>query len=167
MVNWEGGNLIWTRLGTVIAKTIGNGGGAQEPSVLYEANPQILSANPDGKIFKMWYTNGWTNPVVINYAESSDGISWTQYASNPVISSMTVNYLHGFVFRNGSTYYAYVGNDLGADGGNTTRFDLWQSSNGVTGWGATNTAVLSVGAGGSWDATGIADPVVWVQGSNW
>ena len=164
--SWEGGNLIWTRQGTVIAKTIGNGGGAQEPSVLYDTNPQILSANPDGKIFKMWYTNGWTNPVVINYAESSDGITWTQYSSNPVINNGADNSLHGFVFRSRSTYYAYIGNDLGANNGTTVQFDLWQSSNGVS-WSLTNAAVLTTGAISTWDNLEIANPVVWVQGSIW
>ena len=166
MVNWEGGDLIWTREGTVIAKTIGNGGGAQEPTVLYEANPVILSANADGKIWKMWYTNGWTNPVVINYAESNDGITWTQYTSNPVISDGSFNVLHGFVLHLGSTYYAYEGNDAGANNGTTPQLDLWTATDGVT-FTLAHSAVLSVGSAGAWDHEEVDDPVVWVSGGMW
>ncbi|NIS13109.1 MAG: hypothetical protein GWN74_13470, partial [Thermoplasmata archaeon] len=52
-----------------------DGTGCREPSVLYE----------DG-LFKMWYTglNGVTESIA--YATSKDGLSWTKYGSNPVLS---------------------------------------------------------------------------------
>jgi hypothetical protein len=93
----------WTPQGIVIS---GVGGAAGNPTVLYDTNPQILSANGDGKIFKMWY-----GPFGIYYAESNDGVTWTQYTAgsgNPVLASGTnVSYPH--VYKNGSTYYLYVG----------------------------------------------------------
>ena len=52
---WEGGNLIWTRQGTVIPT--GATGGTQEPSVIYEGNSVLLyPGTPSTKVFKMWYT---------------------------------------------------------------------------------------------------------------
>lgn|SRR5579859_1763490 len=164
MTNWEGGSLLWTRQGTVIP--IGTGGGTQEVSVVYEANPQILSANADGKIWKMWHTNGWSATAHINYQESPDAIHWTPYASNPVISDGTNNTEHGFVLHNGNTYYAFEGNDLGAGNSISTQIDLWESTNGVT-FSLTQRSVIAVGGVGAWDHNEIANPLVWVEGGTW
>ena len=81
---WEGGNLIWTRQGTVIPTVVG--GGTQESTVMYEGNSIILyPGSPSTKVFKIWYTSGWITPTpVINYAESTDGVTWaTTKNSNP------------------------------------------------------------------------------------
>lgn len=160
VTNWEGGDLIWTRQGTVIAvsQTHTSGRGNQEPTVIYEGNAQILSGN----VFKMWHTDGWLSPVpVIDYAESTDGINWTEYASNPVIANGATAVNHGFVTHVGNTYYGYF-----ANGSPASQLDVWQSSNGVTGWTKTNSAVLTASAG-TWVNGGPYNPVVWVQGSTW
>jgi hypothetical protein len=151
--SWEGGDLLWARQGVVIP-TIG--GGSEEPSVLYEANPQILTANGDGKIFKMWFMNGWTT-TTIYYAESNDGITWTEYGSNPAISDGANNPGHGSVIHVGSTYYGYYITDINTN----LTISRWTSSNGVT-W--TKTGVVL--SGGVWDVT-IFNPVVWVQSGTW
>ena len=151
--SWEGGDLLWARRGVVIP-TIG--GGSEEPSVLYEANPQILTANGDGKIFKMWFMNGWTT-TTIYYAESNDGITWTEYGSNPAISDGANNPGHGSVIHVGSTYYGYYITDINTN----LTISRWTSSNGVT-W--TKTGVVL--SGGVWDVT-IFNPVVWVQSGTW
>lgn len=160
MTSWEGGSLVWKRSGTAIP--IGSNGGTEEPSVLYESGAQILSPNPDGNIFKLWETDGWSAGTLnIYYWESNDGVNFTTYGSNPVITGTSI--AHGFVGHFGSTYYAFYIPDIASN----SQFDLWQSSNGVTGWSKTNTAVLSVGGVGTWDHAGIFNPYVWQEGSTY
>jgi hypothetical protein len=160
MTNWRGGDLVWTRKGTVIpvgqANTSGNGN--QEPSVIFEGGAQILSGN----VFKIWHTTGWVSPVPnIDYAESSDGITWTESASNPRISNGVTAVVHGGVNKIGSTYYAYMGNV--ASGANIT-FDQWTSSDGFN-WTLAHAGVLT--AAGSGTEVGIFNPFVWLEGGVW
>jgi hypothetical protein len=156
--SWEGGDLVWTRRGTAIPV---QGQGSFEPSVIYEANPKILTANADGKIWKMWYCNGWTTSTIY-YGESNDGITWTQYSSNPVISDGANNPGHGVVFKNGSTYYGYFDNDTTSA---QAFFNRWTSSDGLA-W--INTGVsLPVGGAGTWDEGGVFNPCIWIQNSTW
>lgn len=91
----------WVDQGVVIAPVSSDQPG--QPNVFYEAGPVILSANPDGKIFKILF--GTT--VGTCYAESADGITWTRYGSNPVIAAGAHDYPR--VFKSGSTYYCYTG----------------------------------------------------------
>src|ERR1035437_1039643 len=87
---------VWTKQGTAIAQSSDS---PRWPSVIYEGNAQILS----GTVFKMWFGTG----AGVLYAESIDGISWTRYGSNPVISIAAEVFPK--VFKHGSTYYCYVG----------------------------------------------------------
>jgi hypothetical protein len=108
---------VWTPKGTLT----GFAAIAGQPCVRYDPNPQILSANPDGKIFKMWYGAGAA--VGINYAESSDGLSWTQYVSNPTIASLVANK----IFFNAGTYYLYAGTSFTTGG-----INVYTSTTGLT-----------------------------------
>lgn len=132
---------------------------AYEPSVIVDNDPQILT----GTVYKMWYTGGWSGGVFepsVNYAESTDGISWTKYGSNPVIS----NHFRGYVFKNGTTYYAYVIPSAGV--GAEQQIDRYSSADGIT-WALDSASVLSVGAGGSWDDTAVANPYIWLESGTW
>lgn len=163
MTNWRGGDMVWTRKGTVIAVNAptSSGQGNEEPSVIYDTNPVIISANPDGHVFKMWYDDGWSGPLSVNYAESADGITWSQYISNPVMTGPTnTGPVHGGVFKINGSYYAYETNGLAV-----SQFDQWTSSNGVT-WTKAHAAVLLKGVSG-WDSGGIFNPFVWVENGTW
>lgn len=148
------GDMLWTNQGTVIA--IGADGGTQEPTVIYDTDPVILTGNI--QVLKMWYTNGWTATFNQNYAESTDGVNWTQYGSNPVMAGA----VHGGVSKINGTYYAYMGNAAIAN----QSLDQWTSSNGVN-WVKANVGVLSVGSAGDWDAEGIDNPFVWEENGTW
>ena len=139
----------WYKQGIVLPPntTQINGGtplsGALEPTVIFEGNAKILSGN----VFKMWFTGGASGTTTINYAESLDGVTWTQYSGNPLVSGHSA----GRIFKNGATYHAYWGagtNDI------TASIDHYTSSDGVN-WTLANTAVLSVGAAGTWESTQI------------
>jgi len=134
------------KVGTVITPDAGDNNHVDEPMVLYEGDAQLLS----GTVFKMWWTSNWGNPE-INYAESTDGIAWTHYGSNPILSG---GFGRNFVVKNGADYWMYV--DVGGD------IDLYTSSDGLTF--ALDTAnVVAIGAGGQWDDGQVAQPTVLVE----
>jgi hypothetical protein len=131
----------WIDQGTVL--TAGSGT-AEQPTVLYEGNPQIISPNADGNVFKMWFTTGdASTPTGINYAESNNGTTWTQYGSNPVLASMW----GGRVFKNSGTYYLYCSAGL------FHTIQCFTSSNGLTWIQQNATAVVVSGSG--WDSYGV------------
>jgi len=166
-VNFTGTQLsgspqVWQKRGVVLAPTTRqlNGGGdfsgVAEVSVLYEGNPQILTAS---KVFKMWFTGGdsTTNHNGIYYAESLDGVNWTQYQAAPIITS----HCAGRVFKNGITYYGYWVNSTNDSG---TAIDRYTSTDGVN-WTLKNSAVLSVGSAGTWEANNIwGMQVIYIDG---
>src|ERR1700691_3665702 len=92
---------VWQKKGIVIANgfTAANDSPGQ-PNVLYEGNAKILS----GTVFKMWF--GTQSGVC--YAESSDGVTWSNYASNPVLST-PVQHQFPKIFKYAGTYYLYTG----------------------------------------------------------
>jgi hypothetical protein len=121
------------------------------------SEPSVLQ---DGGTLKMWYSGGWANPA-IGYATSTDGSTWTKYASNPVYgkggSGVAGNVASCFVLKNGSTYYLY------GSGGSPLRstFAVATSTDGIA-W--TNQAhSISFPAGMSlW-----GNHTVWIEGSTW
>src|SRR5271168_4394954 len=109
---------VWANQGTVIPAV--GGDAPEQPNVIFEGNAKILSGN----VFKMWFTTGPAgSPIGINYAESSDGVTWTRYSSNPVLPSRW----GGRVFKNGSTYYLYT--STGIQG---TAIEAYTSPDGIT-----------------------------------
>jgi predicted GH43/DUF377 family glycosyl hydrolase len=81
--------------------------GCREPTVLYE----------DG-LFKMWYTGVNSGVEAIGYATSKDGLSWTKYGSNPVLSQPSATAWGDSVLgdpcviRVDGMYYMYLTGDI-------------------------------------------------------
>jgi hypothetical protein len=148
--NMSGNVNIWDSQGTVLsASIVVDENNVFEPTVIYDTNPQILTTST--YVFKMWFTSGW-NSVGINYAESTDGISWTRYPSVVV-----AGHDRSFVFKSGSTYYLY------ATPAAMNQIDLYTSVDGVT-WVLDIAAVLTLGT--SWDSAYLANMCVWIEGTN-
>lgn len=140
----------WTYLGDVLTATVaGDQDSVFEANVIREAGAQILS----GTVYKMWYTGGWANPV-LNYAESTDGATWTKYGSNPIIDA----HYRSMVLKSGSTYYLY------AAAAGHTQLDLYTSSDGVA-WSLDTAATLPRGSAGAWDDGSVANCHVWIEGA--
>lgn len=110
---------VWTPQGTITL----TGTAPSQPNVIFEGNAQILSGN----VFKMWYQVGGVAPGAgqgMFYAESTDGINFTAYGTNPVILDVW-----GLkVFKNGSTYYCYC---VPSYASSTTQL-VYTSSDGLT-----------------------------------
>jgi hypothetical protein len=126
---------IWVKQGTVIPAVSADTPG--QPNVLFETGAQILS----GTVFKCWF--GTTNGIC--YAESTDGLSWTRYVSNPVINKTNFanNYAYPRVYKNGATYYMFVGPLNGP-------IQVWTSTDGLA-WSVQNATAISQGSAGQWD----------------
>lgn len=123
---------IWVKQGTVIPAVSADTPG--QPNVFYETGAVILS----GTVFKCVF--GTTNGVC--YAESTDGVSWTRYVSNPIVPLAFYGYPK--VYKNASTYYMF----LGGIGGPIA---VYTASALVGPWTLQNASALAVGGVGTWD----------------
>lgn len=141
---------VWNKQGVVIGPQFASG-----PTVFYEGNAKILS----GTVFKMWYTGSSGSSFVnggLCYAESLDGISWTQYGSNPVVAFGSIS--SGNVFKNAGTYYGYYANTSFGS------ISQYTSPDGVT-WTLAHSGVLSLGSAGAWDSSQLFNfQVVFIDG---
>lgn len=144
---------ILVRQGTVLSATLAaDQGNLQEPSVLWDSDPVILTS--EDSVFKMWFTAGWANPNIM-YAESPDGRNWTRYSDTVV-----ANYSRSSILKDGSTYVLYAVPSLG---GNLARFT---SADGVT-FTLTHSNIVTAGAPGSWNASGVFNSWVIKDGATY
>jgi hypothetical protein len=142
-----------TRQGTVMEADVAwEGDNVFEPFVIYEASPQILTSLPH--VYKMWYGGNWGSDNAIGYAESPDGVTWTKYSGNPVIT----DHMRLTVVEDGSTYVLFAANLT------DTAIDRYTSPDGIT-WTQTHTSVIATGSG--WEDAGIANTFVWIEGGTW
>lgn len=127
-----------------------------EPSVIYEADAQIIVT--DEPVFKIWFRaeKYSTNDVWIMYSESFDGVTWQTPVS--VLNTAEVLYCP-YVLKVGSSYYMYVHSDW-------DNFDRWVSSNGIN-WAKDQDNTLSVGASGQWDDWTLGNIFVWEEAGVW
>jgi hypothetical protein len=83
------------------------------PTVLYD-----VSETDASRRWKLWYYGGLAGSGGIGYAYSADGLSWTKYASNPILAPSTgwqsLYVDPGAIVKLGLTYYLfYDGTDSG------------------------------------------------------
>lgn len=128
---------LWQPQGTVIASE-GSVFYPFLPNVIYENNAQILS----GTVFKMWYIGKSAGLSALKYAESTDGLTWTQYSGNPVLADVTF----AKIYKNNSIYYCFC-NPSSFEG---TGISVYTSSDGLVWTLAMANAILPSGSG--WDA---------------
>ncbi len=138
---------VWQPRGWALeASAAGEELACQEPNVLY-----------DGGLWKLWYSAGWNHAARhIYYATSSDGLNFTRYAGNPVVSG----YTRCMVFKDGGTFYMYAIDEAGGTG-----YHQLSSADGIA-W--TNNGVISLtGSAGAWEGSGVANIHVWKEGATW
>lgn len=130
---------VWAPQGTVLSTA--NGGAPGQPNPLYQGNSVILDpGSPNTKVFKLWVSTEAIGGVYggINYFESADGVSWTAYASNPIIASSDGgSYIR--VYQDPDTDVYYMMADLH---GVYTKLQSFSSTDGVT-WTSLNTSALT------------------------
>jgi predicted GH43/DUF377 family glycosyl hydrolase len=127
--------------------------GVSAPSVLYK----------DG-VWHMWYAGKNLSRYSIGYATSTDGVTWTKYAQNPVLAGADIENAPDstdvvsphVLFKDGLFHMWYA-----ARGDNNQIFYA-TSSNGVQWTKHPNNPVLRLGGDYDWDNGEIAAPaVIW------
>lgn len=152
---WSQDGVNWTRHPAPVLMPGGSGWdakGVSAPSVLYK----------DG-LWHMWYAGKDIMHYSIGYATSSDGIAWTKYAQNPVLTagdeddadSVDVVSPH-VLFKDGVFHMWYAGR------GETNQIFYATSSDGIQWSKHPNNPVLRLGGNYEWDNGEIAAPaVIW------
>ena len=126
----------------------------------------VLKVEPGS--YRMWYsgkssTDGKTR---IGYATSPDGVTWTKYSGNPVLSPVAGwesqgVYVPRVVSSNGTYHMFYLGNP----GTTRTQIGYAYSSDGIAWTKYSSNPVLTAGSPGQWDQTGLIDHAVTLKGS--
>lgn len=148
----------WDRQGVAFDATqAAEGHNVEEPHVIYESGGQIITSVEN--VFKMWYgVGGFGAQVNLCYAESIDGLSWTKYSRNPVVT----NFRRACVFKSDGIYYLF-GADVAAS---YDHYDVYTSCDGVN-FSLAGNNVMAVGSSGEWDSDQLANSFVWTEGSIW
>jgi predicted GH43/DUF377 family glycosyl hydrolase len=126
--------------------------------------------------FMMWYSGEDVNMIDrIGMATSSDGVSWTRYAQNPVLAGGargewdhdSVN--EAWVVSDGGAFKMwYSGQTYGTnDQLATYEIGYATSPDGVQWTKYSGNPVLTPGASGSWDDKWVYRPIVLSTGSSW
>jgi hypothetical protein len=145
---------VWVNQGTVVPAVSSDS--PEQPNVLFETGSIIIGGG--SPVFKMWFTTGAAgSPVGINYAESSNGTSWTRYSSNPVIASMW----GARIFKNSGTYYLYCSSQVFS-----TAIEAYTSTDGVT-WTLQNASAITTSVSG-FDSVAVGQlSVLGIIGGTW
>jgi predicted GH43/DUF377 family glycosyl hydrolase len=145
---WSPDGINWT-------KYSGNPVLAPDAGTWDEESVEMGNVIKDGGIYKMWYCGKANNTWQLGYATSPDGITWTKYAGNPVLSAGTDGWEAGGVLwccvlpeaggytmyytgTNTSETYYRIGRATSPDGIN------WQRD-------VAHNPVISVGSANQWD----------------
>ncbi len=129
----------------------------------------------NGTLFLMWYRGGNSTTLAngaVGLAYSRDGISWSKYSANPVLTvttAMTPITIVGrvCVIRWQTTYYMWASGRSASDQiSNHTRIYYATSNNGVN-WTIGPSAAISPSANATaWDSQTVYGPSVIQAGSN-
>ncbi len=150
--------LTWTRHGSAPVLSPGPVGSWDAGQVGF---PSVIK---DADTFKMWYTALDTADIGrVGYATSSDGLNWTKYAGNPVLTvggpgSWDTAYVGApQVVKVGGVYHLWYRGGLNGDIGYAT------SADGLTWTKSARNPVIASGSGG-WDDVAY-DPRVVFDGT--
>ncbi len=156
-------SIIWTKSGSNPVLDIGPPGSWDDNSV---SHPTVLY---DGATYHLWYSAADGSKIRIGYANSSDGLTWTKYAGNPVLDvgppgSWEDNILHcPMVLYDGATYHMwYQGHD-----DSNYRIGYATSLDRITWTKYAGNPVLDLGPLGSWEDTHVLEPMVLYDGTTY
>lgn len=117
----------------------------------------------DGGVYKMWFhgCNGDYSICSIGYATSTNGIDWTKYGSNPVLTpGISGTWDAGaivwpYAVKNGGAYYLWYDSN--------GQIGLATSSDGISWTKSISNPVLTTG----WDGSGVGGQTILLEGSTY
>jgi predicted GH43/DUF377 family glycosyl hydrolase len=154
--------ITWTKNPSNPVLNLGPGGSFDE---FYAGQPSVYF---DGVTYHMWYS-GLTSGGIgrTGYATSPDGISWTKYASNPVLNTGpagswddTRAYSPEVLYLGGVYHMWYAGLD-----GSNYRIGYASSPDGISWMKYSGNPVLDLGPSSTWDDHNVAWPSIVYDGS--
>ena len=147
----------WTKVGTTPVLSPGTAGSWDANGVSF---PMVIK---EDNTFKMWFTGMDASSIGrVGYATSPDGITWTKYAGNPVLtvggtSSWDSIYVGMTgVVKDGSTYKLWYRGGSADNGG----IGYATSPDGIT-WTKSGTAAVLPNLGYDWDSTPYHPSVIY------
>ncbi len=153
--------VTWTKYGGNPVLDLGAPGSWEEIEV---AVPWVLY---DNGAYKMWYTGQDTaGHYAIGYATSSDGINWTKYSGNPVLSGDMGTWdetglLASSVLFDDAVYRMWY---FGKDSSGIDRIGYATSPDGINWTKYSGNPVLDLGGSGAWDDYKVHYPRVILDG---
>jgi|GEM_PF-2071640 len=154
----------WVRSGANSVLAPGSNGSWDDERV---SSPYVVKGSP----YRMWYVGcgGVGAPGRIGYAESIDGVTWTKYSGNPVISIGSPGAWNGdelddiAVVHTPNGYQAWV---TGWNGGRASG-GYYTSTDGRTWNQYSGNPVLQPGTSGAWDSAGVLPAEVIKMGDTY
>ncbi len=136
---------------------LGNAGSWDDHEVLH---PAVVY---DGNIYHMWYNGYGQDLQRTGYATSPDGITWTKYSGNPVMTignpGLWDDYmlaLMSVIYKDNEFKMWYTAGDGTDEDVKYFRIGYATSPNGINWTKYENNPVLDLGAEGSWDNLNVA-----------
>ncbi len=155
--------ITWTKYSGNPVMNVGTSGSWDDndiygPSVIYEDH-----------MFKMWYLGNNSSSYAIGYATSQDGINWSKYSGNPVLSAGSSGSWDDIFVANPSVIFDGTTYKMWYEGfGGSARIIGYASSSDGTSWTKhAENPVLSNGSSGSWDELMVISPSVLFNGGTY
>jgi N-acetylneuraminic acid mutarotase len=145
--------ISWTKYEGNPVLTPGGNGGWDDWNVF---SPTVVK---DGSTYKMWYVaqDSQYSPLRIGYANSSDGISWTKYEGNPVLTPGgnggwdDTHVSQPFIMKDGDRYNMWYVGSLP----DSAKIGLATSNDGVSWTKYAGNPLLTTGDEGSWESRSV------------
>jgi hypothetical protein len=151
---------VWTRYPGNPVLPMQNG-------LVYLHSPSVLY-DPVLKTYKMWFVSNSGGGNSISYAVSTDGINWSLYGDNPVLTVGPTGAWDGYsisgpcVIFKGTTYIMYY---AGSSTSSVASIGMATSSDGIH-WTKREQPVLSA-TPGTWNEPAVYHPSVYVDGDKY
>jgi len=94
--------INWTKRPDPVLEPGGPSGDPWDTPMVYHPEVEF-----DGSIYHMWYSGGDWSTSYLGYAFSTDGVLWTKYDGNPVITTSGESIECTTVISDGSTWMLY------------------------------------------------------------
>lgn len=167
-------NVHWAKL-TPITPALSAGGSGYNSAFVHA--PCILKFGPND--YRMWFDGFDGTHFQIGYATSADGVSWSQFPGNPIITLSSAGTWDSYWCYFPCVFYEpsdasrpfkmwYAGVNTTTPAPNTVeQIGYAYSTNGIDWTKSSSNPVMTVGAGGSWEAQGVIPGFVLKTGSTY